>query len=35
MRLIDFAARKISPADFKASGYDGVVAYVSTSEEWT
>src|SRR5689334_16727065 len=31
MRLIDFAARKISPADIKAAGYDGVVAYVSES----
>lgn len=31
MRLIDFAARKISPVDIKAAGYDGVVAYVSES----
>jgi N-acetyl-anhydromuramyl-L-alanine amidase AmpD len=31
MRLIDFAARQISPADIKAAGYDGVVAYVSES----
>ncbi|MBS1691371.1 MAG: DUF1906 domain-containing protein [Actinobacteria bacterium] len=31
MRLIDFAARTISPEAIRAAGFDGVVAYVSRS----
>ncbi|BBZ43959.1 DUF1906 domain-containing protein [Mycobacterium parmense] len=31
MRLIDFAERRIAPAEIKAAGYDGVVNYVSES----
>ncbi len=30
-RLIDFAERRIAPAEIKAAGYDGVVNYVSES----
>lgn len=31
MRLIDFSARKISPAKIRSAGYDGVIGYVSES----
>jgi Domain of unknown function (DUF1906) len=31
LRLIDFAERRIAPAEIKSAGYDGVVNYVSES----